>query len=375
MPRSVGIVGAGIVGLAHAWSAAERGHAVTVFERSPRASGASIRNFGMIWPVGQTPGERHQTALRSRDRWLRLRDQAGLFVDPCGSIHLAHREDEWRVLQEFAAVAPGLGFDCQLLTPAEVQHRTAAAQPQGLLGGLWSPTELCVDPPAAIRTLPGWLAATYGVEFEWNTTIVEAQTGGLKRADGRWWRGDHAVICTGADLETLFPEILLRSGLRRCKLQMLKTVPQSAGWRLGPHLAGGLTLRHYPTFQVCAGLPALRERIAAETPELDQYGIHVMASQGPSGEVILGDSHEYDDAMEPFDKESIDELILGELRRIIHLPDWRIAARWHGVYAKHPTRPIIAEEPQPGVFIRVGIGGTGMTLSLGMAEQDWQQWA
>jgi FAD dependent oxidoreductase TIGR03364 len=329
----------------------------------------------MIWPVGQTPGERHQTALRSRDRWLRLRDQAGLFVDPCGSIHLAHREDEWRVLQEFAAVAPGLGFDCQLLTPAEVQHRTAAAQPQGLLGGLWSPTELCVDPPAAIRTLPGWLAATYGVEFEWNTTIVEAQTGGLKRADGRRWRGDHAVICTGADLETLFPEILQRSGLRRCKLQMLKTVPQSAGWRLGPHLAGGLTLRHYPTFQVCPGLPALRERIAAETPELDQYGIHVMASQGPSGEVILGDSHEYDDAMEPFDKESIDELILGELRRIIHLPDWRIAARWHGVYAKHPTRPIIAEEPQPGVFIRVGIGGTGMTLSLGMAEQDWQQWA
>jgi FAD dependent oxidoreductase TIGR03364 len=248
-------------------------------------------------------------------------------------------------------------------------------QPLGLLGGLWSPTELRVDPPAAIRTLPGWLAATYGVEFEWNTTIVEAQTGGLKRADGRWWRGDHAVICTGADLETLFPEILLRSGLRRCKLQMLKTVPQSAGWRLGPHLAGGLTLRHYPMFQVCAGLPALRERIAAETPELDQYGIHVMASQGPSGEVILGDSHEYDDAMEPFDKESIDELILGELRRIIDLPDWRIAARWHGVYAKHPTRPIIAEEPQPGVFIRVGIGGTGMTLSLGMAEQDWQQWA
>ena len=375
MPRSVGIVGAGIVGLAHAWSAAERGHAVTVFERSPRASGASIRNFGMIWPVGQTPGERHQTALRSRDRWLRLRDQAGLFVDPCGSIHLAHREDEWRVLQELTALAPGLGLDCQLLTAAEVQHRTPAVQPLGLLGGLWSPTELCVDPPAAIRTLPGWLAATYGVEFEWNTTIVEAQTGGLKRADGRWWRGDHAVICTGADLETLFPEILQRSGLRRCKLQMLKTVPQSAGWRLGPHLAGGLTLRHYPMFQVCAGLPALRERIAAETPELDQYGIHVMASQGPSGEVILGDSHEYDDAMEPFDKESIDELILGELRRIIHLPDWRIAARWHGVYAKHPTRPIIAEEPQPGVFIRVGIGGTGMTLSLGMAEQDWQQWA
>lgn len=70
--QSIGIIGAGIVGLSHAWSAAKRGHSVTVYEKTSKVYGASIRNFGMVWPIGLPHGKLYQTGLESRDLWLEL---------------------------------------------------------------------------------------------------------------------------------------------------------------------------------------------------------------------------------------------------------------------------------------------------------------
>ncbi|SRR5579871_1941366 len=116
----VAVVGGGILGLTRAYMAARRGHSVMLFERGPAATGASIRNFGMIWPIGQPAGEMYQLTLGSREMWLQALDEARLPRYITGSLHVAHRDDEAEVLREFAEIGPGAGYECHWRAPREI---------------------------------------------------------------------------------------------------------------------------------------------------------------------------------------------------------------------------------------------------------------
>ena len=148
------VIGAGIVGLANALALAKRGLKVMVLERHERAHGASVRNFGMVWPIGQPAGSLFAQAQRSREIWTTLGQAAGFFIRETGSLHLAHHEDEVAVLMEFARMAPDLGVPVQLLSPAETLAGSPMANPTNLCGALWSVGEVCVDPREAIALLP-----------------------------------------------------------------------------------------------------------------------------------------------------------------------------------------------------------------------------
>jgi glycine/D-amino acid oxidase-like deaminating enzyme len=104
-------------------------------------------------------------------------------------------------------------------------------------------------------------------------------------------------------------------------------------------------------------------------PEYDRWAIHVLVSQTADGAITLGDSHEYGASPDVFDKPEIDELILREAATFLQLPDMRIAQRWNGTYALHPEKPFLEAEPAPGVRIMTAPGGSGMTLSFGLAER------
>jgi D-hydroxyproline dehydrogenase subunit beta len=370
--RDIAIVGAGVLGLAHAYIAAKLGHRVEVFERNPRAIGASVRNFGMIWPIGQPKGTLLETALRSREIWLELLREAGLPSRQEGSLHVAYRADEVEVIQEFAERGPAFGYDCQFLNREQTLQKSLALQPEGLIGSLWSPAEFTIDSRQVISTLPNFLEEKYGVRFHFSTPVLSVRDRRIRTSRGEN-EADVVLVCSGDDFETLYPEQFAASGVTRCKLQMMRTIPQPSGWQLGPSLAAGLTLRFYSSFQICDSLQALRKRVAEETPEYDRWAIHALVSQTVDGSLTLGDSHEYGLLVDPFNKEEIDKLILSYTSQFLRVPALQIAQRWQGVYSKHPEKPLLVMQPEPGVRVVTAPSGSGMTLSFGVAERSMRE--
>lgn len=79
------VVGAGIVGLAHAVEAHRRGLSVRVVERDLAPNGASFRNFGHCCITAQA-GDLLEIAHRSREGWLRAAEAVGFWAPTAGAV-------------------------------------------------------------------------------------------------------------------------------------------------------------------------------------------------------------------------------------------------------------------------------------------------
>ncbi|HMQ52925.1 MAG TPA: TIGR03364 family FAD-dependent oxidoreductase [Anaerolineae bacterium] len=369
----VAVIGAGIAGLAHAYEAARRGYKVVLFERHPRAWGASGRNFGLILPLGLATGLMRLWARRSRKVWRQLAEEAGFWLDPTGVLVAAYHDDELAVLHEFVEQTDRAELPCHLLNKLDALTACRVLRREKLRGGLFSPTSLVIDPREVMVSLPAYLARAYGVTLCYGQAVTEVELPYLQ-AGGDIWRVERAIVCCGSDFETLYPDLFCRSDLTRCKLQMLRTEPQPDAWRLGPAVMTGLSLKHYPAFATCPSLSTLKQRLAADYPMLEQWGIHLLAVQNGSGEVILGDSHEYGLAPDPFDRTEVEELIVAHLRQTLDLPSFYISHRWHGIYAKHQSQDFLIAAPEPDVRVVAGLGGAGMTISFGLAQDLFEYW-
>lgn len=358
------VVGAGILGLAHALAGVRRGLSVVVIDRDAQANGASVRNFGFVTVTGQRAGAHWHRARRSRDVWAEVAPQAGLAVLQTGSLIAARHDESLPLIEAFLATPMGQG--CRHLTPDQAREACPGLAPDGLLGALWSPHELRVESRTAIPLLAAWLERDHGVVFRRRTAVYGIALPEIATSAGRV-EAQRCIVCPGDDFLGLFPERVAALGLTRCLLQMLRVRPEP-GFHLALPVMGDLTLARYDGYAMLPQAGPLQARIRAERPAYPQAGIHLIAVASADGTLVVGDSHVYAATPEPFASEAVDDLILDELRATLGVGEARVVERWTGTYASGPE-PMVMDAPEDRVRLVMVTSGTGASTSFAIAEE------
>lgn len=374
------VVGAGIIGLAHAAHAVANGLTVTIIERDHHAAGASVRNFGHCCITAQS-GELYELAKTSRKYWLEFAEQAGFWAVESGAVVLARTDAEMAVLRELSAARePG---QVQLLSPAATRERlepVAAGLPDGgtrqgdwpgLVGGAFLRDDLRVDPRTTVAKLAEWLSRQPGVELHWNTAALgfsQSPDGVTVQTSRGVLQAKQVFVCVGHDVDYLFPDLAAEHRIQRCALQM-SLAAGPAGVRFTPAVLTATSMLRYPAFTDMPAAEALRSEVEAKQPELLDIGANVMFTQRPDGTIILGDSHHYHRTADPFLDETVTDALNNDISGRIGRP-LEIIERWQGIYASSDVAPILVRDIQPGVTVVSVTSGVGMTLSFGLAHRN-----
>ncbi|WP_330271317.1 FAD-dependent oxidoreductase [Lentzea sp. NBC_00516] len=332
------VVGAGVVGLAHAWHAVRRGLSVAVVERDEHAAGASVRNFGHGCFTAQD-GVAFEYAMAAREQWLTLAREAGFWLRESGTLVMARHDDERAVLEEFASVR-----DITLTDE-----------------GAFLPLDIRVDPREAVHAIAA-LMASRGVTFHWSTNVLTVEPGLVRTSRGEL-RCHAAVVAVGHDVDRFFPDLAEERGIQRCQLRMLRV---AHGGVIDPAVLTGFSMLRYEAFARCPSTEKVRERLTNDHPELVEAGLNLMFTQLPDGSLTIGDTHHYSRTVDPYRPEDLDDLVLTETARLLGVPSLRVLERWRGIYASAPE-PFLTATPVPLTRAVSVTSGIGMTTALGLA--------
>jgi glycine oxidase len=192
----VAIVGGGIIGLAIAWRARQRGMSVTVLERDATGSGTSHVAAGMLAPVaevefGETGRRVLELGLRSAGMWpafaseLETSTGASVGLMRTGTLLVARDEDDARELERQLDFRRSLGLAVTRLRPSEAREREPALAPTVRLA-LEAPDDHSVDPRLVVMALKR-ACGSAGVELREHARVerVDVDGAGIEGARGR----------------------------------------------------------------------------------------------------------------------------------------------------------------------------------------------
>jgi glycine oxidase len=180
LPRSTRydavVIGAGLIGLACAWRARERGLSVLVLDRAPSVgAGTSDVAAGMLAPVTEADfGEEGplRVNLLARERWpgfaAELEEVTGLPTGyrDSGALVVAADRDDAEALRRLHHFQRELGLASEWLPPSRCRALEPGLSPR-IAGGILAPQDGSADPRATVRALAAAVdELELGVEVE-----------------------------------------------------------------------------------------------------------------------------------------------------------------------------------------------------------------
>jgi len=210
------VVGAGAVGLAVAWRAAQRGLRVTVLERADApGAGASAVAAGMLAPISETIATElplMRLGLAGVDAYPgfveELSDASGM--DPgylrCGTLLAARDGDEAEALGRELELRESLGLAVYRLRSSEARRLEPALAP-ALRLALEIPDDHAIDPRklsaalARALTTAGGKLRTGAVVGE--VTVTDGRVRGVRLTGGERLHAEHVVVAAGAWTEAV----------------------------------------------------------------------------------------------------------------------------------------------------------------------------
>ncbi len=373
------IIGGGALGTFHAFHALENGLSVRLFEKNNRPQGSSVQNFGQVVPSGMNL-KWQNFGRRSLQIYKDLQSKVDITLRPNGSVYIASNEEEMTLIEELHQINRQNDYTSILMTKEECLQKFEGLRADYCRGALFFPEEATVESREMIHRVLSFLTSEKGLIYQPSTLIREiTQANGecsVIDHNGKVYTASKVLICNGYELKVLYPELFAQSDLEVVKLQMLQTISQPSQKVLG-NILTGLTVRRYESFQECPSYSAIKEKEDAEAL-WKKWGVHILFKQCPDGSFIIGDSHEYADAINAddlgFDLYSeINEYMLEEAKKIFNLETWAIQKEWFGLYSQCKTQDIFKHTLGNDIHILTGIGGKGMTGGAGFAESHVQE--
>jgi FAD dependent oxidoreductase TIGR03364 len=367
--QRVVVVGGGVFGTMHALFAVARGASVVHLERDLVPSGATVRNFGLVWVSGRAVGRELQLALRARELWADVaRDVPGVGFRANGSITLINDERELEVAERVLKRSDADERQFELLSADEVTTRNPALRGT-FSSGLYCGRDAALESRAALGALRTYMENTRRYEFLPGHELVGVAEHAAIDHRGVHYGGDHVVLCLGATLSGFAAELFEDEPLRKVRLYMAETEPLTEA--LTTSVANGDSFRYYPGFAEIA-----REVLDDQPAPAAQYAIQLLCQQRLHGGLTIGDTHEPEvpGLFETLDRPM--DIIESAARRVIGDAMPRVERRWSGVYHQlvdpTPNEIYFRKQVAGGVSAVTGAGGRGMTLAPAIAEESFQ---